>query len=117
MKQKHQCNRRVYSGARYEYTGHMCRQSGTVERDGKWYCKQHDPVAIEECNRAERAKWDIENKISHLEREIATTKERIVDRARKDPNGPRHPLIRALLTLEDELERMQTAYATHNNKR
>ena len=23
-----------------------CSRKGVVERDGEWYCKQHDPVAI-----------------------------------------------------------------------
>ncbi len=25
----------------------QCSRKGTVRRDGKWYCAQHDPVAVE----------------------------------------------------------------------
>lgn len=35
-----------------------CSRSATVERDGKPYCGQHDPEAIESRLKAERAAWD-----------------------------------------------------------
>ena len=54
-KQKNpQCRERIvrYEGlARYE---HQCTRQGKVERDGKWYCGQHDPEAV----RARREAWD-----------------------------------------------------------
>lgn len=30
----------------YHYS--QCLREATVERDGKWYCYQHDPVKVEE---------------------------------------------------------------------
>ncbi len=27
---------------------HPCKFKGIIERDGEWYCKKHDPVAIKE---------------------------------------------------------------------
>lgn len=35
---------------------HTCGQKASVERDGKWYCKRHDPVAM-------KAKRDKKDKI------------------------------------------------------
>jgi len=30
------------------FTGHRCGKRGKVERDGRWYCGQHDPVKVKE---------------------------------------------------------------------
>jgi hypothetical protein len=35
----------------------QCSRRGVVEREGKWYCKQHDPVAVAERRAANRAKY------------------------------------------------------------
>jgi hypothetical protein len=35
---------------------HKCGQKASVEREGKWYCKRHDPVAM-------KAKRDAKDKI------------------------------------------------------
>lgn len=40
---EHKCCAEVWG--RYDY--HKCSRAGRVERDGKWYCKQHDPVEVE----------------------------------------------------------------------
>lgn len=37
-----------------------CKRRATVERDGKWYCRQHDPQAKEARREATRARWDAE---------------------------------------------------------
>jgi hypothetical protein len=34
---------------------HKCGQRASIERDGKWYCKRHDPIAM-------KAKYDEKNK-------------------------------------------------------
>lgn len=43
----------------------QCSRPGVVGRDGRWYCKQHDPVAIserrEEANRQYRRNMEVEN--------------------------------------------------------
>lgn len=33
--------------------GHMCAKPATIERDGKWWCKAHDPEHV----KAKRASW------------------------------------------------------------
>lgn len=38
-----------------------CTHKAKVERDGKWYCGQHDPVAKKEKQDAKYAKWQAEN--------------------------------------------------------
>ena len=37
-----------------------CSRTGSVIRDGKHYCKQHDPEAVEAKRRARSAAWDAE---------------------------------------------------------
>ncbi len=36
---------------------HQCTRLGSVTRDGKVYCKTHDPVAIKERHNARDKKW------------------------------------------------------------
>ena len=43
MKYKHQCSGQAYVGAKAKPEGWPCEKSGTIQRDGKWYCVQHDP--------------------------------------------------------------------------
>jgi hypothetical protein len=54
-KEKHNCSVKVYHGR--SFIGSGCSRNATVERDGKWYCTQHDPVRIEEKRKAETAAW------------------------------------------------------------
>jgi len=44
------CSAKVFDGRHY----YPCQREATIERDGKWYCPSHDPVAIKA--RAEKAK-------------------------------------------------------------
>ena len=37
-----------------------CSRSASIVRDGKHYCKQHDPEAVEAKRRARSAAWDAE---------------------------------------------------------
>lgn len=60
-KEKHDCAKRVYSGARHDFSGHMCTRKATVERNGKWWCKQHDPEAESARMAAREAKWKAED--------------------------------------------------------
>lgn len=38
----------------------QCTRAGKVEREGKWYCRQHDPVAVAERRAKAQAKWEAE---------------------------------------------------------
>lgn len=48
------CDGRVHSGWRV----HQCARNGVVEHDGKFYCKQHDPVAVRQRDADRSAAWD-----------------------------------------------------------
>lgn len=36
----------------------QCQKNAVVERNGKWYCKIHDPVYIKQKNDASMQKWE-----------------------------------------------------------
>ena len=38
----------------------QCQRNAKVVRDGRGYCRQHDPEAVAERDRKRRVKWDIE---------------------------------------------------------
>ena len=41
---------------------HDCSRKATVERDGKWWCWQHDPEYVAEKRRTEEEKWEADSK-------------------------------------------------------
>lgn len=47
-----------------EWLRYTCSKTGKVERDGKWYCGTHDPIAVKARDdkrmTAWKAKWDAE---------------------------------------------------------
>ena len=51
------CSERVHDKGRWP-SFHQCPRPGSVERDGKFYCKQHDPVAVRSKRDARDAKWE-----------------------------------------------------------
>jgi predicted NBD/HSP70 family sugar kinase len=57
------CSKRVWSGS---WDKLPCSRRGVIERDGKWYCKQHDPVAVKERNdknyAAMKSEWEERDK-------------------------------------------------------
>lgn len=66
-----QCCRRVFSSG--SFRGHLCTKPATVERDGKFYCRTHDPE--EEAKRhAKRSK--------KMEEEWAAQRAAIAERKR-----------------------------------
>ena len=42
----------------------MCGCTASVEREGKWYCKRHDPEGIKARREVRRAKWEQEREES-----------------------------------------------------
>ena len=52
------CSKRVFSGR--GVLGHPCSRKGVVERDGKMWCRQHDPVAEQAKRDAKHAQWKAE---------------------------------------------------------
>jgi hypothetical protein len=45
------------------WRNHPCSAKGKIERDGKKYCKRHDPVNVLEKMKKRQEKYDAENKL------------------------------------------------------
>ena len=52
---------------------HNCQRIATAERDGHWWCKTHDPVAIQEKRKTQSEKWKAESEadMARWRRELA----------------------------------------------
>ena len=61
------CDTHIYSGFR----SHRCTRNGVVERDGKFYCKKHDPVAVRQRDDAMRVAWAAERNVEEAQRKEA----------------------------------------------
>ncbi len=53
------CSARVWDSGSWPST-HQCKYKAIVVRDGKGYCKQHDPVEVAKREAERVAKWDAE---------------------------------------------------------
>lgn len=70
MKAKQMCCEMIHND--YGVSFHACTRTATVQRDGKWYCKQHDPESRKVKEAARQAKWDAESrKQDEIERRLA----------------------------------------------
>lgn len=57
--QKRQCSEAVVPSGTYgAFHEHPCRIRATVERNGQWYCKKHDPVAVKERKDRHEKLWE-----------------------------------------------------------
>jgi hypothetical protein len=62
---KENCSVTVYPTDRFgSFHGYQCHKKATVEREGKKYCKIHDPVIVQQRREERYKKWDADNKIS-----------------------------------------------------
>lgn len=52
---KHKCCGSIQSDT---YRRVPCSRTGSIERDGKFYCATHDPVAVQARRDKSRAKWE-----------------------------------------------------------
>ena len=60
---KNRCSESVSGEGRFGWThSHQCNREGKIQRDRKWYCKQHDPVEKARKQKERSAKWDEEFK-------------------------------------------------------
>ena len=63
-----QCCKEIYKGSRgFRGVYERCSRKASVERDGKPYCRQHDPVAIAERQKATSKRLDAQTK-EHIAR-------------------------------------------------
>ena len=55
------CSGKIYGDYR-DVSGRVypCSRNATVERDGKWYCWQHDPERVKTDKKRRRAKWEVD---------------------------------------------------------
>lgn len=53
------CVKNVPYGGR-SVSFHQCTRLGIVVREGKWYCKQHDPVEVQAKDAIRQKKWEDE---------------------------------------------------------
>ncbi len=69
MSEKQKCSERVSGEGRYgSFHQHLCRNKPIVERDGKWYCKIHDPERVKERQAKATIKWNAEQYRMKVER-------------------------------------------------
>jgi len=61
------CCKRVLSPS--GFVGHRCGKRAKVERNGKFYCGIHDPVAVQAKRDARNAKWDAQREASERQYE------------------------------------------------
>ena len=54
MTVKHKCSKKVWRHTSW----YLCSRPATVQRDGKWYCWQHDPKRVEAEAKKRRAAWE-----------------------------------------------------------
>jgi len=56
MKEKIQCCKKVYDGR--SFRSYQCKNAGSLEHDGKHYCKKHHPPTVAEKDRDRSALYD-----------------------------------------------------------
>src|SRR4051812_8790364 len=58
MNEKQKCSARVSGEGRWgPFHQHPCQKAAKIEREGKWYCGTHDPVAKKKRDETTRARW------------------------------------------------------------
>ena len=102
---EHRCQEHIFDGGgRYR---HQCTYKGKVERDGKWYCGIHDPVA-----RAERDKRQREKRHRQWQEMNALADEREAQHYENERKLAAFPaLVEALESIIAECPDPQTGYA------
>lgn len=76
----------------FSWSGHACPHRAKVERDGKWYCGTHDPVAAKARRDKKHAEWDEQHR-----KEIAFAKARNDARQEADRRARRYDDMLAAL--------------------
>lgn len=52
------CSKHVFTGR--DVCGHPCRYPAVVKRDGRYYCRVHDPEAVAAKIKERDARWNVE---------------------------------------------------------
>ncbi len=62
MSDKKRCSVKVYPNEKWgSFYPHQCEKTAVVERNGKWYCKIHDPEYIKVKDAERSRKYEIEH--------------------------------------------------------
>ena len=107
--EKHACCGNVFRGGYSHYTS-ICGKNAKFERDGKWYCGTHDPVAKKEKAAIRYAEWDAKY-------EARRASEKAAEKARKEKEAKAEmfgQLLEALRLCYDHC-RLYYPEVGHNN--
>ena len=63
MTVKHECSEKAYHSLGNWGQWSPCSRNATVESNGKWYCRQHDPQRIAADRKKRRANQEIKQKV------------------------------------------------------
>ena len=77
-KEKHQCCQTYYKS--HWQPDYLCESNAKYERDGKWYCGHHDPVAIAEKNRKRKEAFKAQFQAREDRREQAKRQSEVTSR-------------------------------------
>ena len=75
------CSERVWH--RHAWGDGPCSRNGVVERNGRWYCKQHDPEVKKARDAERKARWDAEQELERAKRQRRKDAEAALDNAPK----------------------------------
>ncbi len=99
---KHQCSEKVSSeGSWGSFHQHKCQRPATIERDGKWYCKIHDPEYIKEKDKARTEEWERKWAIRRLE----TKAPMLLDACKRALEASHDPIVEHIL--QEAIEKVE----------
>ena len=58
---------------------YRCSRKGKVQVDGKWYCKQHDPVEVKRREQAREEKWRKEDQKHKHQEDIQDARDEVAN--------------------------------------
>jgi hypothetical protein len=100
---KHQCSKQIPND-HWGFHYHSCKRQGIIQRDGKWYCKVHDPIEVEARGKKSSTEWH--NKFESVRiNEVAGQQCRLIN--------PENPLIVAE-NIKALYDSVQTYFRTQN---
>ena len=106
MSDKHpQCCRTRYRDWRQQ----RCRYRGVIQRDGKWYCRIHDPEAV--ARRVDKSERQFTEKTEAKKRAAAVANQGLIDEATADLRRQLDAEKAKVKTLRGACQRAQTSLA------
>ena len=72
---KQPCVEKIFDG----YRSYPCRRTGTVEYEGKWFCFQHNPVAVAARRNKRSNKWDAERAVEIAQADLHSAEKLLLE--------------------------------------